>query len=62
MNNFSMFSADRLTHLKVAAVALVCASLIIGIGAAALTDGLEAAVLKPGKPVTTSTSEPSSIR
>jgi hypothetical protein len=63
MNNFSMFSADRLTHLKVAAVALVCASLIIGIGAAArITDGLEAAVLKPGKPVTTSTSEPSSIR
>jgi hypothetical protein len=42
MNNFSMFTADRMTHLKVVAVALVCASLVIGIGAAArITDGLE---------------------
>jgi hypothetical protein len=34
MNNFSMFSADRLTHLKLVAVALVGASLIISLGAA----------------------------
>jgi hypothetical protein len=35
MNNFSMFSADRMTHLKVVAVALVCATLVAGIGVAA---------------------------
>jgi hypothetical protein len=63
MNNFSMFTADRMTHLKVVAVALVCASLVIGIGAAArITDGLEATVIKPGKPVTASTGEPRTIR
>jgi hypothetical protein len=63
MNSFSMFTANRITHLKVAAVALVCASLVIGIGAAArITDGLEAAVIKPGKLVSASTSEPRTIR
>ena len=63
MNNFSMFTANRMTHLKVVAVALVCASLVIGIGAAArITDGLEATVIKPGKPVIASTSEPRTIR
>ena len=63
MNNFSMFTADRTTHLKVVAVALVCASLVLGIGAAArITDSLGASVIKPGKPVTASTSEPRAIR
>jgi hypothetical protein len=63
MNNFSMFTADRMTHLKVVAVALVCASLVLGIGAAAsITDSLGASVIKPGKPVTASTSEPRAIR
>jgi hypothetical protein len=37
MNNFSMFTANRMTHLKVVAVALVCASLVIE--ASALPDG-----------------------
>jgi hypothetical protein len=47
----------------VVAVALVCASLVIGIGAAArITDGLQAAVIKPGKLVSASTSEPRTIR
>ena len=35
MSNFSMFTADRMTHLKVVAVALVCATLVAGIGVAA---------------------------
>jgi len=68
MNNFSMFTADRMTHLKVVAVALVCATLVAGLGVAArvadgATDGrLEATVIKAGKPVTASTSEPRTIR
>jgi ABC-type proline/glycine betaine transport system permease subunit len=70
MNNFSMLTADRMTHLKVVAVALVCATLVAGIGVAArVTDGsatadgrLEATVIKAGKPLTASTSEPRTIR
>ena len=68
MNNFSMFTADRMTHLKVVAVALVCATLVADLGVAArvadgATDGrLEATVIKAGKPVTASTSEPRTIR
>ena len=69
MNNFSMFTADRMTHLKVVAVALVCATLVAGLGVAArVTDSgtadgrLEATVIKAGKPVTASTSEPRTIR
>jgi ABC-type proline/glycine betaine transport system permease subunit len=68
MNNFSMFTADRMTHLKVVAVALVCATLVAGLGVAArVADGsadgrLEATVIKAGKPVTASTSESRTIR
>jgi hypothetical protein len=70
MNNFSMFTADRMTHLKVVTVALVCATLVAGLGvaarvsdASATADGrLEATVIKAGKPVTASTSEPRAIR
>ena len=35
MNNFSLLTADRATHLKVVAVALVCAMMVAGIGLAA---------------------------
>ena len=68
MNNFSMFTADRMTHLKVVAVALVCATLVAGLGVVArVADGsadgrLEATVIKAGKPVTASTSESRTIR
>ena len=69
MNNFSLLTADRATHLKVVAVALVCA-MMVGIGLAArvtdqfaASDGrLEATVIKPGAPVTASVSEPRTIR
>jgi hypothetical protein len=52
MNNFSLLAASRLTHLKVVAVALVFATLVVGIGfAARVTDGsgtANATVVKPG--------------
>ena len=66
MNNFSLLAANRLTHLKVVMVALVCATLAVGIGfAARVTDGAgtaTATVVKPGKPVTASASERRTIR
>ena len=30
--NYSMYSADRRTHLKIVAVGLVCAALVAGVG------------------------------
>jgi hypothetical protein len=68
MNNFSMLGADRMTHLKVVAMALVCATLVAGIGVAArVTDGagdgrVEVTVVKASKPMTASTSEDRTIR
>jgi len=66
MNNFSLLAADRLTHLKVVAVALVFTTLVVGIGfAARVTDDsstANAAVVKPGKSVTASAGEPRTIR
>ena len=58
MNNFSLLAANRVTHLKVVMVALILATLVVGIGFAAhVTDGAAAdiaTVIKPGKPVTAS--------
>jgi hypothetical protein len=70
MSNFSMFSADRMTHLKVVAVALVCATLVAGIGVAARVsdnspaiDGRsEATVVKASKPMTAATTEGRTVR
>ena len=67
MNNCSLPTADRATHLKVVAVALVCAMMVAGIGLnaqmTAASDGrLEATVIKPGTPVTASASELRTIR
>ena len=40
MNNPSIFTADRMTHLKIVAVSLICAAIVAGIGIAArVTDG-----------------------
>ena len=62
MNNTSMFTADRMTHLKIVVVSLVCATVVAGIGIAArVTDEMtasarfEASVIKPGTPMTAST-------
>jgi ABC-type proline/glycine betaine transport system permease subunit len=62
MNNSSMFTADRMTHLKIVVVALVCATVVAGVGIAArVTDGtmtnsgLQATVIKATVPVTAAT-------
>jgi hypothetical protein len=63
MNNTSMFTADRMTHLKIAVVSLVCATIVAGVGVAArVSDGsttgngrLEATVIKAAPPLTAST-------
>ncbi len=67
MNNSSMFTADRMTHLKIVIVSLICATLVAGIGIAARVsdsaDGrMEATVVKAGKPLTAATSDGTSIR
>ncbi len=68
MNNASLLTADRKTHLKIVVVSLVCATLIAGIGVAnRLTmsppDGqVETTVVKAAKPVTAATDENRTIR
>ena len=66
MNNTSMFTADRMTHLKIVVVALVCATLVAAVGvtsriANAGNGRLEATVIKAGAPMTAS-SEASFVR
>jgi hypothetical protein len=59
MNNFTLKTADRLTHLKIVVVSLVAAIVVVGVGIAArpnlpdMSTQLEARapVLKAGKPV-----------
>src|SRR5262245_60717012 len=57
MNNTSMLTADRKTHLKIVVVSLVCATVVAGIGVTArMTDAgngrLEATTIKAGAPMT----------
>ncbi len=69
MNNSSMHTADRLTHLKIVVVSLIAGIVVVGVGIAArptipdMSTQLEARapVLKPG-PVIWSGSETTSIR
>jgi hypothetical protein len=66
MNNSSMLTADRGTHVKIVVVSLICATVVAGIGIAARvstpTGRIEATVMTVGKPVTAATSAPTSIR
>jgi hypothetical protein len=69
MNSSSMFTADRMTHLKIVVVALVCATLVAGVGIAArITDGsttssgLHATVIKATAPVTAATTDGNTVR
>jgi hypothetical protein len=62
MNNSSMFTADRMTHLKIVVLALVCATLVAGVGIASrISDSssangrLEATVIRASAPVTATT-------
>jgi len=59
MNNYTLTTADRRTHLKIVAVSLIAGIAVVAIGIAArpelpdMSTRLEARapVLKPGKPV-----------
>jgi len=66
MNNSSMLTADRRTHLKIVVVSLICATIVAGIGIAARVNvpngGMEASVITVGKPVTAATDASTSIR
>jgi hypothetical protein len=70
MNNTSMFTADRLTHLKIVVVSLIAGIVVIGVGISArptvpdMSTQLEARapVLKAGQPVIWSGTETSTIR
>jgi hypothetical protein len=69
MNNSSLRTADRLTHLKIVVVALVAGIAIVGAGIAAHNPErslaqleARAPVLKAGQPVLWSGYEASSIR
>ena len=69
MNNSSLFTADRMTHLKIVVVSLVCATMVAGIGIAArVTDSstangrLEATVIRVTAPVTAATTDTNTAR
>ena len=71
MDNSSLYTADRATHLKIVAVALIAASLVAGVGIAAHkvdlgTDALTAQsrgpALKAGGPVILTIREDATIR
>ena len=70
MNNSSLLTADRMTHVKIVVVSLVCATLVAGLGVAArVNDGsvaangrMEATVVKIGKAVTASAIEDRMVR
>ena len=65
--NHSIYSADRSTHLKVVAVALVAGIAVAGFGITARTSSDEgltqsARVIKAGKPVMITNSNASLVR
>jgi ABC-type proline/glycine betaine transport system permease subunit len=68
MNNSSLLTADRATHLKIVVISLVCAVLIAAIGIAsritetAANGGFEPTITKPAKPITAAAGENRTIR
>jgi len=68
MKNSSLLTADRVTHLKIVVLSLVCATLIAGVGIAGrVTEStsdtrLETTVVKARKPVTSATAANRTIR
>jgi ABC-type proline/glycine betaine transport system permease subunit len=66
MNNSSMFTADRGTHLKIVVVSIICATVVAGIGIATRVSppkvGMEATVITVGKPITAAAGDTTSIR
>jgi hypothetical protein len=70
MNNYTLATADRRTHLKIVAVSLIAGIAVVAIGIAArpelpdMSTRLEARapVLKPGKPVVWTRADQVTIR
>ena len=70
MNNYTMNTADRLTHIKIVVVSLIAGIAVVGVGIAArpelpdMSTRLEARapILKPGKPVVWTHSDQVTIR
>jgi hypothetical protein len=67
MTNSTLLTADRMTHLKIVVVSLVCATLIAGLGIAGrLSDGVdgrnEGTVIKAARPLTAATGTDRTIR
>ncbi len=67
--NHSIYSADRMTHLKIVVVALVAAIAVAGFGISArstsdegLTQTASTPVMKAGKPVVITSSANSVVR
>lgn len=65
--NHSIYSADRMTHLKVVIVALIAGIFVAGFGISARLNSDEgytqtARVIKAGQPVTTATSDTNLVR
>jgi endonuclease V-like protein UPF0215 family len=63
--NHSIHSADRATHLKIVAVALLAGIAVAGFGIAArsnVDDSQTAHLIKAGKPVVVTSSDSSTIR
>ena len=68
MNNSSMFTADRMTHLKIVVMSLICATMVAVVGIAARVSdtttagGLQATVIKATAPVTAATTDGNPVR
>lgn len=70
MNNYSLVTADRLTHLKIVVMSLIAGIIVVGVGIAARPEApsmsarleARAPVLKAGQPVVWTSSETTLIR
>jgi hypothetical protein len=70
MNNYTLKTADRLTHVKIVAMSLIAGIIVVSVGIAArpslpdMSTQLEARapVLKAGQPVIWTSHETSTIR
>jgi L-asparaginase/Glu-tRNA(Gln) amidotransferase subunit D len=64
--NHSIYSADRMTHLKIVVVALVAGIVVAGLGISARSTSDDytqtAHVIKAGKPVVITSSDASTVR
>ena len=65
MNNSTLYTADRSTHLKIVVVALVAGIAVTALGISARTSSDQsqtAQVVKAGKPITVTSSNASLVR